>query len=504
MKSFLSRRPLKVLGTVFVTTLLASARAEVKPNGLFCEGAVLQQNLRVPVWGTARDGEKVTVTIQGREVSTMAKAGRWRVELQPLKPGGPFTFVIAGDNTITLTNILVGEVWLSSGQSNMSFPLSRATNAAEAIAAADDPQLRLFAVPHEATDEPKTDVAAAWKTSAPATVPNFSAVAYFFGRDLRRALKVPVGLIDASVGGTPAQAWTPMSTLKADPDLKEILARYDESVKTYDPAKAAAEYESEVKKYQTALEKAKAAGKPVPREPQKPADPARKNNRPACLYNAMIAPLQPYALAGVIWYQGEANAGRAAEYQILFPAMIHGWRAAWALGDFPFLFVQIAPYHELTPEIREAQLLSWQRVTNTAMVVTTDVGEELNIHPTKKEPVGARLALAARAVAYGEKLEFSGPVFAAMNIRGRAAELSFTHLGGGLVARGGELKGFLIAGADGLFVPAAAKIQGEKILVTAPSVAKPVAVRYGWAKTPDVNLFNQAGLPASPFRTDKP
>ena len=488
-------------GAAVLAGLITSARADVKPNGLFGEGAVLQQGVRVPVWGSARNGEKVTVKFQGQEVSTIAKDGQWRIALKPLKPGGPFVFTLVGDNTITFTNLLVGEVWLSSGQSNMSFPLSHATNASVTIAAANDPQLRIFSVPHEATDEPKTNVTGAWKTSTPTAVSQFSAVAYFFGRDLRQALKVPVGLIDASVGGTPAQAWTPMSTLQADPDLTDVLARYAESVRTYDPAKADAEYKLAVTKYPDAVKKAKAAGKPVPREPQK-ANPAHKNNRPACLYNAMISPLEPYALAGVIWYQGESNSGRATEYQKLFPAMIHSWRMAWGQGEFPFLFVQVAPYHEMTPEIREAQLLSWQRVTNTAMVVTTDVGEAMNIHPTQKEPVGARLALAARAMAYGEKVEYSGPVFAAMSIRDSLAELNFTHQGGGLVARGGDLKGFTIAGSDGIFAPATAVIEGSKVLVSAPSVAKPVAVRYGWAKTPEVNLFNQEGLPATPFRTD--
>jgi sialate O-acetylesterase len=345
-------------------------------------------------------------------------------------------------------------------------------------------------------------VEGAWKTSAPATASYFSAVAWFFGRDLRRALNVPVGLIDASVGGTPAQAWTPMGTLKADPDLKDVLTRYDESVRAYDPAKADAEYKLEVQNYAQAAKQAQLGSQPAPREPKKTANPAHRNNRPACLYNAMIAPLQPFALAGVIWYQGEANAGRAAEYQKLFPAMIRGWRAAWGQGAFPFLFVQIAPYHEMNPEIREAQLLSWQRVTNTAMVVTMDVGENLNIHPARKEPVGARLALAARAVAYGEKIEFSGPVFASMTIRGNQAKLNFTHVGGGLVARGGALKGFTIASADGRFVPAVANIEGDTISVSAPAVAEPAAVRYGWAKTPETNLFNQDGLPATPFRTD--
>jgi sialate O-acetylesterase len=216
----------------------------------------------------------------------------------------------------------------------------------------------------------------------------------------------------------------------------------------------------------------------------------------------MIAPLEPYALAGVIWYQGESDASRGAQYQKLFPALIHSWRDAWHEGEFPFLFVQIVPYHEIKPEIREAQLLTWQRVLNTAMAVITDVGEKMNIHPVQKEPVGHRLALAARALAYGEHIEYSGPVYAGMKMEGSRAVLNFTHLADGLVAHGGDLRGFTIAGSDGKFSPAEAKIVGDTVVVSSPDVLHPAAVRYGWEKSPDVNLFNRDGLPATPFRTD--
>jgi len=502
------RRPL--LNPTFLTTAIAAllaagsspVRAEVKPNSLFSDGAVLQQGVAAPVWGTAKDGEQVTVRIQDQTVTTTAKEGRWLVRLKPLKPGGPFTLTITGDNTITIQNVLVGEVWLCSGQSNMGFQLSRAANAAEAIAAAGDPQLRLFTVPHTATDAPATDESGSWKESTPATAPTFSAVAWFFGRELRRALKVPVGLINSSVGGTPAEAWTSRPTLEADPELRQILEQQAQKVKDYDPAAAAAQHERALAKHRQAVAQAKAAGQQPPPAPRAPADPRRSSSRPAALYNGMIAPLQPYGIAGVIWYQGEANAGRAAQYQKLFPAMIQNWREAWGQGEFPFLFVQIAPFWRMTPEIREAQLLTWQKVPHTAMVVTADVGNETNIHPTQKEPVGARLALAARAVAYGEKITYSGPVYASMKVDGNHAVLGFTHVGSGLLAKDGALKGFTIAGSDGKFVPATANIEGDKVVVFSPSVAKPAAVRYGWANTPDVNLFNKEGLPATPFRTD--
>jgi sialate O-acetylesterase len=491
---------LTILATLAATG--AAARADVRPSSLFSDGAVLQHGVPVPVWGTGRDGEQVTVKIQDQTATTTVKDGRWLVRLKPMKAGGPFTLTITGDNTITINDVLVGEVWLCSGQSNMAFQLSHAANAAEAIAAAEDPQLRLFTVAHGTADTPQTDMRGSWRPSTTESARSFSAVAWFFGRELRRALKVPVGLIHSSVGGTPAEAWTDRATLESNPDLKEILEQYAEQVKNYDPDAEAARYHRALERHKQAVEKAEAAGKKPPQAPRPPADPRRASVRPCCLYNAMIAPLEPYAIAGAIWYQGESNSGRATQYRTLFPAMIQDWRQAWGQGDFPFLFVQIAPHQAMKPEIREAQLLSWQKVPRTAMVVITDIGDVTDIHPTKKEPVGARLALAARAIAYGENIEYSGPVFASMKVESNRAILSFTHIGSGLVAQGGELKGFTIAGADGTFVPAKAAIDGDSVVVSSPEVATPVAVRYGWANAPDVNLFNKEGLPATPFRTD--
>jgi sialate O-acetylesterase len=490
--------------SIFATLILtgAAARAEVKPNSLFCDGAVLQQGVAVPVWGTGGDGEQVTVKFQDQTVSTTVKDGRWLVRLKPMKAGGPFTMTITGDNTVTVNDVLIGEVWLCSGQSNMAFHLSQAANGAEAIAAAQDPELRLFTVSYSTADKPKTEVTGTWKASIPETARSFSAVAWFFGRDLRRTLKVPIGLINSSVGGTPAEAWTSRATLEADPEFKQILERHAEQVKNYDPDVAAAQYQRAVERHKEAVEKAKAAGQKPPQTPRPAIDPRKVPVRPCCLYNAMVAPLEPYAIAGAIWYQGEANSGRAAQYRRLFPAMIQDWRQAWGQGDFPFLFVQIAPHQAMKPEIREAQLLSWQKVPRTAMAVITDVGDEKDIHPTQKEPVGARLALAARSVAYGEKIEYSGPVYDSVKIEEDRAILSFTHIGSGLMAQGGELKGFTLAGADENFVAAKAVIEGDKVVVTSSEVLKPVAVRYGWANTPDVNLFNKEGLPATPFRTD--
>jgi sialate O-acetylesterase len=500
---FLGKTGLAISISCLLLGAAATARGDVKPNGLFSDGMVLQQGIAVPVWGTAKDGEKITVQFQGQSVVTIASNGRWRVRLKPLKAGGPFVMTIAGENSITLGNVLVGEVWLCSGQSNMAFGLYRAANGPAALAGANDPQLRLFSVPRGPADEPKTDVDARWQECTSQTASNFSAVAYFFGRDLRKVLKVPVGLIHSSVGGTPAEAWTSRSALEADPELKQILDRHAEAVRKFDPAKASAQKQQAVEERRAAVAKAKAEGKLAPKAQRAPANPRQASGRPCGLYNGMIAPLQPCAIAGVIWYQGEANSGRATEYRRLFPAMIQNWRQAWGQGDFPFLFVQIAPHERMTPEIREAQLLTWQKVPRTGMAVITDIGNETDIHPTKKEPVGDRLALAARAIAYGEKVEYSGPVYDSMKVEGNRVILSFTHVGAGLVANGGGLKGFTIAGEDGSFVSASAKIDRSKVVVTSPSVVKPIAVRYGWANTPDVNLFNQEGLPATPFRTDR-
>jgi len=287
--------------------------------------------------------------------------------------------------------------------------------------------------------------------------------------------------------------------LKAD-----ILDKQEKAIADYPSTltKFKAEEPQLLAKCEADTAQAKVAGKPLPRKPQPPADPSTSRNRPCGLYNAMIAPLQPYAIRGAIWYQGESNSGRAKQYRTLFPTMIANWRDAWGEGEFPFLFVQIAPHKGMCPEIREAQLLTWQHTPNTAMAVLADCGDANDIHPTHKQPVGARLALAARALAYHEPVEYSGPVFEAMKVEGNAAVLSFTHAESGLTAKDSPLKGFAIAGADKKFVDAAAEIKGNAVVVTGSNVANPVAVRYGWANVPDVNLFNKEGLPATPFRTD--
>jgi sialate O-acetylesterase len=484
-----------------------AAEAAVKPHALFTDNMVLQQGRKVPVWGKADPGEKVTLTFNAQEVSADPdKDGRWTAWLQPMKAGGPFDMTVRGQNTLTLKNVMIGEVWVCSGQSNMAFSVKQSDNAAEAIANSNNPMIRLFTVDRATSDVPLTELKGGpWVECGPQTVPAFSAVAYFFGRDLQAAIKVPVGLIHTSWGGTPAQAWTAREALESKPELKAIIDGWTRYMQE-DYPRAAEAHNAKLARWKEAAAKAKQEGKKAPQRPRDPAGPTSPG-RPSCLYNAMIHPLLPYAIQGSIWYQGEANAPKARQYRTLFPAMIQCWRKAWGQGDFPFLFVQLAPFErgvlkDTWPELREAQLLTAQTVPNTALAVITDLGERDNIHPRRKAPVGARLALAARAVAYGEKIVHSGPDYAGMKIEGDRVILNFKHVGSGLEARGGELKGFTIAGKDRQFAAAKADIRGDTIVISSPQVAEPLAVRYGWANYPEVNLYNKEGLPASPFRTD--
>lgn len=477
------------LGVALVLSA-SPARADVKLPGLISEGMVLQQKAPVRLWGWADDGETVTVKFQGQKVATSARGGKWAVMLAPLRAGGPFTLSIAGKNAIEFRNVLVGEVWVCSGQSNMEWALRNSFEPEQHIAKAENPRIRLFVVPRVRTAAPREDVAATWQACTPETVPGFSAVGYFFGRDLQRDLGVPIGLIQSAWGGTPAEAWADEWAILSHPVLSPLLERH---------RTAQANYRNVIAAFPAQVAQARAEGKPAPRAPSQPWKPGE-------LYNGMIAPLTPYTIRGAIWYQGESNAGRAEQYRTLFPEMIQSWRRAFGQRDFPFLAVQLAPFGPGNnyAELREAQLVTTKVLPNVGMAVITDVGEENDIHPKKKEPVGQRLALAARKIAYGQNVAHSGPLYRSMRFEGSRVILQFDQVGQGLEARGGSLAGFTIAGADGNFVPAEARIEGDTVVVTAQSVPKPVAVRYGWANYPVVNLWNKDGLPASPFRTDAP
>ncbi|KPK45084.1 MAG: hypothetical protein AMJ65_01115, partial [Phycisphaerae bacterium SG8_4] len=374
-------------------------------------------------------------------------------------------------------------------------------------AAAKYPNIRLFTVTRTVAHKPLDDCEGSWAPCSPETVPDFSAVAYYFGRELHKRLDVPVGLIHTSWGGTPAESWTRIEVLEAGADFQPILTRQAEIIANY--PQAYKEYEQKLQEWQKAAEEAKAEGNKPPRRPGAPRGPDHPHT-PAGLYNGMIAPLIPYGIQGAIWYQGESNAGRAYQYQRLFPAMIMNWREDWGQGNFPFLFVQLANFMETKDEpgdsswaeLREAQTMTLS-LPNTGMATIIDIGEAKDIHPKNKQDVGKRLAFWALAQTYEKDIVYSGPLYKSMKAEGGKIRLSFDHVGGGLVAAGGEqLKGFAVAGADRKFVWADAKIDGDTVVVSSDDVAEPVAVRYAWADNPVCNLYNKENLPASPFRTD--
>jgi sialate O-acetylesterase len=511
---------MRLLSVAIILTLswspLQIARADVKPHGLFTDGMVLQQQkdptTGVPVWGTADPGEKVVValeTTKGETSGTVTAdmAGRWLVSLPLPKAGGPYSMIIRGKNIISLKDVFVGEVWIASGESNMEWSLRNTVDAEKTINESANPTIRLFRVVHKVATEPQIHVDGRWLECKPETVADFSAVAFTFGRDLHKKLNVPIGLIQTSRGNTVAEAWIRKEALDAVPQLKHLNDQIARDSEIYE--KACTRFLDDLEKYVKAARQARADHQDLP---PLPYPPPKSPNTPTVLYNSMIAPLIPFAIKGVIWYQGESNVPRADEYNTLLPTMIGNWRKDWNQGDFPFLFVQVGPFGprvephtELvdTPwsRLREAQRLTL-RLPNTAMVVITDAGDKEGFHPRKKEPVGARLALAARALAYGEKIEYSGPTFERMRVEDGKAVLTFKHAEGGLVEKGTALAGFTIAGEDKVFYNADAEIQGDAVTVSCAKVAKPVAVRFGWASNPVANLWNKEGLPASPFRTD--
>jgi sialate O-acetylesterase len=493
-----------------------SLRAEVKLPSLLSDGLVLQQGMKVNIWGTADPGERVTVTLGNQQASGGADSvGQWKVKLGPLNAGGPFTMTIAGKNTITLRDVLVGEVWVCSGQSNMEMPVGtnaqgwtgNVNNYQDEMARADYPMLRLFTVQKAVAGKPQRDVNGYWVAARPQTVGEFSAVGYFFGRELLKVLNVPIGMIHSSWGGTPAESWTSRGTLESDPDFASIL---DSATKLLSPyPKVFQDFEQQLGLWRQDSDKAESDGAPVPTAPPAPDDPRRNPWRPAGLFNAMLMPLTPYAIRGAIWYQGESNASRAAQYRKLFPAMIRDWRRVWEEGDFPFLFVQLANWSVPQPgsdwpELREAQLMTLS-LPKTGMAVSIDIGDASDIHPKNKQDVGYRLALAAQAIAYGRDVIYSGPIYESMAVEGEKVRLRFKYVYGGLMAKNSpsqNVSGFEIAGDDHKFVAAEAKIDGDTVVVRSEKAPHPVAVRYAWAMNPYCNLYNRAGLPASPFRTD--
>ncbi len=618
---------------------------------LFSDHVVLQRDVPVPVWGWAEPGQRIKVALAGQSVETTADtSGKWLTRLGPYPAGGPHVLALTGPKSVEVKDILVGDVWICSGQSNMEWTLSNANNAEKEIASANHPRIRLFTVPKKIAIEPTTTVDASWQVCTPETSRSFSAVGYFFGRELQRELNVPIGLINSSWGGTVAEAWVSAGALDAMPDFKRALdqiraekadegkppVRFADAMaawwKKNDPGssdqpswsdpkfdssawktmklpgvweqgglpdfngiawfrkelnlaeasdgKAATlslgpiddrdttfvngvevggmnqynarrnykipvgvlkagrnviavrvldtagnggfagnegdlrlKVEGEAEPISLVGEWAYKASTPLNDLPT-PPEPAGSNpNKVTVLYNGMIAPLKPFPIKGAIWYQGESNVGRAAQYRKLLPTMIKDWRDSFEVGEFPFHIVQLAnflpvqkqPVDSAWAELREAQYLTTKALPNVGLALAIDIGEAGDIHPRNKQDVGRRLALNALASAPGKDVEFSGPVFKAKEIKGNTIRLTFDHLGGGLVAKGGEkLEGFAVAGEDGKYVWADAVIEGDSIVVSSPKVEKPANVRYAWADNPVCNLYNQAGLPAVPFRTDAP
>ena len=480
----------------FLVMLNALAEANVKLPALISDNMMLQRDIDVPIWGTAAPAEHVKVAIGTQTASTVAGAdGRWQVRLRPMKAGGPLEMIVTGKNKIKVRNILVGEVWLCSGQSNMVMAVSQCNNAEQEISDAKNyPEIRHYKVDLKASPEPLTDTVGKWEVCTPQTVGKFTATGYFFARDIHNTLKVPVGIILSAWGGSNMESFMRLEALKAHPESAAYLKHWEQRKAAF-PAELA-----EAKKRAA---EAKATGKPAPKMRTLEGHQAR----PASIYNAMISPLIPFGMRGVLWAGGKANRSRALEYRVLMPAMIEDWRKSWGLGDFPFFLCQMANWIPKDPdehweELRES-MLKTADLKNTGMVVTIDIGDPQNVHPKDKQEVGRRLALQAKANVHGMDVVCNGPIYTSMTVEGNAIRLHFTSIGGGLSARGdGSLKGFVIAGADRRFVPAEAKIDGETIVVQSESIPSPIAVRYAWEMNPDCNLINKADLPASPFRTD--
>jgi sialate O-acetylesterase len=532
-------------------SMSTSAMADVRLAKIFGDHMVLQREQTVPVWGWADPGEAVTISFAGQtKTATADAAGKWTVQLDSMKANatGQDLSVKGVKSSAAAKDVLVGEVWVCGGQSNMRFPVFAAHNADEVLPKSADDQIRSFNVSMVTSSEPLTDVGGAWKASAPDTTKDFSAVGYFFAKELREKLNCPVGFINASWGGTPIKTWISLPGLQANPPIAKQLKEWDTAVEQYKKVQAdpsiEAKYREDLKKWQQEVDapfkaviKAynddKAAGKPVGEKPKPPTpepqnpnpmgmpSPSARPSTPTVSFNGMIAPLAGLGMRGVLWYQGEANGSGGLEYRTWFPRLIQDWRTHWK-QEFPFLFVQIPMSGvDKTPVatsgmawLREAQAMALT-LPKTSMAVTIDIGDPNDAHPGDKTDVGHRLALLARRDVYGETLVASGPVYSSLSIEGSKARVRFKEVGTGLtpgqapwMAKGvqplptDKLIGFFVAGEDRKWEEAEAVIDGDSVVLSSPAVTKPVAVRYGWASSPRCNLYNREGLPAAPFRTD--
>jgi sialate O-acetylesterase len=515
------------LGLLVAGLLCAAASAAVTLPKIFADSMVLQRGAPVPVWGLAAPGETVTVSFAGQQKSAAADAnGKWRVTLDALDVSKePRELVVKGANALTIKDVLVGEVWLCSGQSNMAWTVSACLNAAAEIAEAKDtPTIRHYQVPRVDATRPLADVPGRWSVATPDTVGGYTAVGYFFARELTRALDVPVGIINSSWGGTRIEPWTCPEGFRAVPELKETADLVDGwDLRTETGRRKYSEYLTALKTWLPTAEAALIAGKAPPAAPVEPVS-APGNTQPTRLYNGMIAPIAPFAIAGAIWYQGEANGSEGVTYYHKLRALIAGWRQVWGQGDFPFGIVQLTSYTAATPNspeggtgwarIREAQMQALA-IPNTGLACTIDIGEATDIHPKNKQDVGARLARWAIARVYAKNLLYSGPIYKGMTVEGGKARITFTFAESGLMIA--EKKGLpiqthrpdaklgwlAIAGKDKVWHWADAVIEGSTLAVSSDKVAQPVAVRYAFTPNPEgPKLYSQDGLPVLPFRTD--
>ena len=509
---------LYAIAAIFPTTFLS--QAEVKPAHLFRDHMVLQRDQAIPVWGWADPGEKITVKLheQTKTVTTDSK-GKWKLSLAAMKAGGPFSMSI---NRLAIKDVLIGEVWLCSGQSNMAMPVQGAENFETEKGLAKFPLIRHFKTAANASPQMAEDCGGDWVLCSPETAGRFSAAAYFFGRKLHQELNVPIGLINSSWGGTDICAWTSLPPQKKLPATAALVKIWEDKVGGENSQdhqgkfkKQMADYERKLNQYKAARKAGKVKkGAKAPRKPRMGTSMAKNQNRPANLFNGMIHPLIPYGIRGAIWYQGERNSKTiesAYLYRKQLPMMIKDWRTRWDQGDFPFITVQLPNFQspqkepvENTPwPLTRESMLKSLAMPNAGMAITIDTGMAKNIHPKNKQDVGKRLALWALGTTYKQDLTYSGPVYTSSKIQGEKIILSFDHVGDGLESKGNMLKGFAIAGADKTFVTAIATIEKGRVIVHNDAVKNPVAVRYAWAANPDCNLYNEAGLPASPFRTDE-
>ncbi len=509
--------PLSLSPLALVTAALASwllpalpARADVRLPHIIASGMVVQRDAPIPIWGWAAAGEEVQCELGASKASATADAnGHWLVKMPALPAGGPLELTVRGRNTLKLTGVFVGEVWLCSGQSNMEMGIAMAKDAKAEVAAANHPDIHLYLVPKTKSGLPLADVDAKWKVCTPQTVAEggwngFSAAAYYFGREIQEKLKVPVGLIESSWGGTKIEPWTPPEGFAAVPSLTSIGEEVKRANDAYGKGYGAALDQLEAAIAEA--RKAVAEHKPYLAIPQWALQhPLTSEGRPTGLYNGMIHPLVPFGIRGAIWYQGESNNGDGMRYFEKMKALIAGWRAVWHEGHFPFYFVQIAPYNYGPDGTREAAIWNAQlaslSIPNTGMAVTTDIATLRDIHPPDKQDVGHRLALWALAKTYGKSdIVFSGPLYKSIKAEGDKIIVTFDSIGTGLATRDGkDVSSFEIAGTDGKYVPAQAKIDGDRVIVSAEGVTAPAEVRFAWDQLAQPNLMNKEQLPASPF-----